>query len=58
MKRILIDLFEQHGSLTGIAKELGVTQGTVSLWLIKVGLRLEPRTQLVDADRRERNQQS
>lgn len=49
MQEILLDLFAKHGSLTGIAKELAVTQSTISLWLIKVGLRLEQRTHLVKA---------
>lgn len=46
MPVLLKSLFEQHGSQSAVAKVLGVTQASVSLWCAKLGLkqvtRLEP----------------
>lgn len=47
MREILMERFEKHGTLTGIADELGVSQGTVSLWLIRFNLKLETKAALV-----------
>lgn len=38
LREILVELYQQYGNLYIVAKELGVTQGTVSLWLIRCGL--------------------
>jgi len=35
---ILIELYETHGNLYAIADELGTSQGTISLWIMKHGL--------------------
>lgn len=44
---VLTTLFESLGSQRRVAKELGIGQGTLSLWLLKLGL--EQRTVLVPA---------
>lgn len=48
LRQVLIDTFTRTGSLTGVAKELGVTQGTVSLWLQRCNL--EIKTTLVEKE--------
>lgn len=35
---ILIDLYAMHGSQIKIAEVLGVSQATISLWLLQAGL--------------------
>lgn len=35
---ILQELYEEHGSQQAVAAALGVTQGTISLWLLRAGL--------------------
>jgi hypothetical protein len=35
---VVIDLYKQHGSLEKVAGHLGVTQSTLSVWLLKLGL--------------------
>jgi|GEM_PF-1393789 len=35
---ILIELYQKHGKVALVAQELGVTQSTVSLWIMKHGL--------------------
>lgn len=42
---VLTELFEQYGSQHQVARVLGVGQGTVSIWLMRLGL--EQRTVLV-----------
>lgn len=42
---VLIELFAEHGTQEGVAQALGVSQGTISLWVRRAGL--EFRTQLV-----------
>lgn len=39
MPEILRELYARHGSQVEIARELGVSQSTVSLWLMRFGLR-------------------
>lgn len=36
---IIEQLYEKHGSQTAVARELGIAQGTLSLWLVKLGLK-------------------
>lgn len=38
LRDILVELYQQSGNLYNVASELGVTQGTVSLWLIRCNL--------------------
>lgn len=45
MPQVLTDLFEKLGSQRAVAEELGVAQGTVSLWLMRY--RLTQKTILV-----------
>lgn len=39
MSELLKELYAQHGSQVEVARDLGVSQGTVSLWLMRFGLR-------------------
>jgi len=39
MPELLRELYARHGNQSAVARELGVSQGTVSLWLIRFGLR-------------------
>jgi predicted transcriptional regulator len=48
---VLRELFEQHGSQRAVAKVLGVDPGTVSQWLIYLGL--EQRAVLVRREEQE-----
>lgn len=36
---IITELYEKHGSQTAVAAELGIAQGTLSVWLVKLGLK-------------------
>jgi hypothetical protein len=38
IKQILFELWDKHGSQQAIAEELGVSQGTISLWMLRLGL--------------------
>lgn len=38
MKQIFLELYAQHGNLRDVAKELGISQGTASHWMIRAGL--------------------
>jgi predicted transcriptional regulator len=49
IETVLPELFEKHGNQVGVASELGVTQGTVSLWLSRFGY--EQKTILVKKDK-------
>lgn len=40
LKTVLIEAHEKFGSITAIAHELGVSQGTVSLWFALNGLKV------------------
>lgn len=40
MKEILIEEFQRLESATSVAEALGVTQGTVSLWIARCGLQI------------------
>lgn len=42
---ILQELYPVYGSQTALAKALGVSQPTVSLWLIRFGLQPKPMLQ-------------
>jgi len=48
LPEVLEDLFQEHGSQVAVAKALGVTQGTVSLWLVRYGF--SQKTVLVKED--------
>jgi biotin operon repressor len=39
MNEILVQLFEQFGSQSEVARQLGVSQATVWTWMLKLGLR-------------------
>jgi transposase-like protein len=41
LKGLLPELMEQHGSVSAIADALGVSQGTVSVWLKICGLKIK-----------------
>lgn len=43
MHEILIEMFDRYPNQAQIAKELGVTQGTISLWLARLGLKVVSR---------------
>lgn len=49
MRSILKKAYAKHGNQTGVAKSLGVSQGSLSLWLKKLGMQqktiLVPRSQ-------------
>jgi hypothetical protein len=47
MPDILAELFDQFGTQIAVARELGVGQGTLNTWLLKLGL--EQKTVLVPA---------
>lgn len=49
MREILAELYQQHDSQSAIAAELGISQPTLSLWLVKLGLR--EKTVLVERER-------
>jgi len=38
LKQVIKDLWEEHSSQQAVADELGVTQGTISLWMLRLGL--------------------
>lgn len=40
LKTVLIEAHERLGSVTAVAKELGVSQGTMSVWFALNGLRV------------------
>lgn len=37
---ILIDLFQRHGNVYLVANELGVSQSTISTWLMRLGMEI------------------
>lgn len=37
VEQLLVDTFERTGSQVKVAEELGMTQGTISLWLNRLG---------------------
>lgn len=37
---ILIELFQQHGNVYLVANELGVSQSTISTWLMRLGMEI------------------
>lgn len=39
LREILIEAFNRHGSQSAVAESLGVSQPTISLWLIRVNLK-------------------
>lgn len=39
IEQIIIEMYEQFGSQTKVASELGIAQGTLSIWLVKLGLK-------------------
>lgn len=43
IEEVLIEKVAQHGSMTAAAKEIGIRQGTLSLWCQSLGLRVETR---------------
>lgn len=38
LKELILECWDKHGSQQGIADELGVSQGTISLWMLRLGL--------------------
>lgn len=40
VREVLKDLFVQHGNINRVANELGVSQSTVSNWLMRLNMRL------------------
>lgn len=53
MRAILKEAFERSKSQQAVASELGVTQGTISLWLMRCGL--ETKTIVVDRETAKEN---
>lgn len=49
LKEVLKEDFQQFGTLAALARDLGVTQGTLQNWLLKCGLQLK--TELVEWER-------
>lgn len=43
LRDVLIDLFQSHGNINVVAKNLGVHQSTVSYWLLRERLNLVTR---------------
>lgn len=50
IRDVLKEEFLKHGTLTAVAKSLGVSQGTISLWLIRFGLKLRITTELIESE--------
>lgn len=50
LKEVLIEDFPKYGTLSGLARALGVNQSTVSYWLLKCNLQLK--IELVEWERR------
>lgn len=38
LKELIVEYWDKHGTQQGVADELGVTQGTISLWMLRLGL--------------------
>lgn len=49
LKDVLREDFAQFGTLAGLARSLGVSQGTIQNWLLKCGLTIK--TELVEMER-------
>lgn len=47
LKTVLIEAHGRLGSITAIAQELGVSQGTVSIWFALNGLKVVRKTNLL-----------
>jgi len=47
LKDLIVEYWDKHGTQQGIADELGVSQGTISLWMLRLGLSFK--TIIVDA---------
>jgi predicted transcriptional regulator len=41
LRVVLIDMFNQHGNINTVAEVLGVSQSTISGWLIRCGLSIK-----------------
>lgn len=41
LSEILKEKFQEHGNIVSVAADLGVSQGTVSHWLIRCGLEIK-----------------
>ena len=39
IEQIISELYEEYGSQTAVAAKLGIAQGTLSVWLVKLGLK-------------------
>lgn len=39
--KMLIELFDKHGSMSGVARELNVNQSTISIALMRAGLKVK-----------------
>lgn len=46
---VLQELFRVHGTQVAVAAELGISQSTLSVWLLRLGL--EQKTVLVERER-------
>lgn len=49
LKDVLKEDFVQYGTLAGLARSLGVSQGTMQNWLLRYGLQIK--TELVELER-------
>ena len=39
IEQCITELYEEYGSQTKVAQKLGIAQGTLSIWLVKLGLK-------------------
>lgn len=46
LRDLILEYWDKHGTQQGVADELGVSQGTVSLWMLRLGLTFK--TTIVD----------
>jgi hypothetical protein len=49
LKDVLLEDFPNHGTLAGLGRSLGVSQGTIQNWLLRYGLQIK--IELVELER-------
>lgn len=47
IRLILIDLYNRHGSQSGVAQELGISQPTIADWFAMLGIKTVTNTKAV-----------
>lgn len=48
IQQIISDLYEKLGNQTAVARELGISQSTLSVWLVKLGM--EEKTVVIEKE--------